>query len=198
MDWNYEDTNAVQFRDTLDAVRATGHRGIGAPGLISYRWGPRAGTKSLRNIDAFADAYIAADNPASLGVILTNWVPCRYIQNSIWDGFAYAAVLFSDSSATAHATGYRRFVERHYGAQWNEMWSEAFQLIYDAAPAFGEIDTSSSIGLRLPVPFSDEESLAALLKNRVSISNPFKRLRRLLVLLKPSVLKTSRTSGHLP
>jgi hypothetical protein len=189
MDWNYWDTNAVQFRDTLNAVRSTGHRGIGAPGLISYRWGPRAGIRSLRNIDAFADTYIAADDPASLGVILTNWVPSRYIQNSIWDGFGYAAVAFSASSAAARASGQRRFVERHYGAQWNELWREAFQLIYEAAPAFGERDTLSSIGLRLTVPFSDEESLAASLKNRAPRSNPFTRLRSLLVLLEPSVLK---------
>jgi hypothetical protein len=189
MDWNYWDTNAAQFRETLDTIRAAGHRGIGAPGLISYRWGPRAGTRSLRNIDAFADAYIAANDPASLGIILTNWVPSRYIQNSIWDGFAYAAVAFNASSTAPHPSGHRRFVERHYGSQWNEMWSEAFQLIYDAAPPFGERDNLSSIGLRLPVPFSDEESLATLLKNRASGSNPFTRLRSLLVLLEPSVVK---------
>jgi hypothetical protein len=189
MDWNYSDANPVQFRDTLGAIQAAGHRGIGAPGLISYRWGPRAGTRSLRNIDAFADAYIAADDPASLGVILTNWVPSRYIQNSIWDGFAYAAVAFNSNSVAARASGHRRFVERHYGAQWSESWSEAFQLIYDAAPAFGEGDTLSSLGLRLPVPFSDEDSLAASLKNRASNSNAFARLRSLLVLLEPSVLK---------
>jgi hypothetical protein len=189
MDWNYWDTNEAQFRDTLEAIQAAGHRGIGAPGLISYRWGPRAGTNALRNIDAFADAYIAPDDPASLGVILTNWVPSRYIQNSIWDGFAYAAVAFNDSSAGARASGHRCFVERHYGTQWNESWSEAFQLIYDAAPAFGERDTSSSTALRLTIPFSDEESLAALFKNHASGSNPFTRLRSLLVPLEPSVLK---------
>jgi hypothetical protein len=189
MDWNYWDTNAAQFRETLDAIRAAGHHGIGAPGLISYRWGPRAGTKSLRNIDAFADAYIAANDPASLGVILTNWVPSRYIQNSIWDGFAYAAVAITDSSASARASGHRRFVERHYRAQWNESWGEAFQLIYEAAPAFGKQEGSSAIGLRLPIPFSDEESLAAMLKNRASTPNPFTRLRSLLILLEPSVLQ---------
>jgi Glycosyl hydrolase family 20, catalytic domain len=189
MDWNYWDTNPAQFRQTLDAIRAAGHRGIGAPGLISYRWGPRAGTKSLRNIDAFADAYFASDDPGSLGGILTNWVPSRYIQNSIWDGFAYAAVAFNDGSPAARASGHRRFVERKYGAQWNETWSEAFRIIYDAAPTFGEQDSSSPIGLRLPVPFSDEESLAVLLKNRPSGSTAFTRLRSLLVLLEPSVLK---------
>ncbi len=189
MDWNYWDTNPVQFRDALAAIHASGHRGIGAPGLISYRWGPRAGTKSLRNIDAFADAYFAPDNSGSLGVILTNWVPSRYIQNSIWDGFAYAAVAFKHGTATARESGHRRFVERYFGAQWDKVWSEVFQLIYDAAPAYGEPDPLSSIGLRLPVPFSDEEHLATLLKNHPSGSNPFPRLRSLLVSLEPSISK---------
>ena len=187
MDWNYRDTNADQFRDTLAKIHANGLRGIGAPGLISYRWGPRAGSKSLRNIDAFADAYLAANDPASAGIILTNWIPSRYIQNSIWDGFAYAAVAFKDGAATAQNAGHRRFVERHYGAQWSEVWSEAFQLIYDEAPAFGESDASSTP--RLPVPFSDEEHLTALLRKRSPRPNPFTHLRSLLVQLQPTVLK---------
>jgi hypothetical protein len=189
MDWNYRDTNVVQIHDALAKIRANGFRGIGAPGLISYQWGPRAGTKSLRNIDAFADAYLGADDPGSLGVVLTNWIPSRYIQNSIWDGFAYAAVAFKNGSAAARASGHRRFVERHYGAQWNEVWSEVFQLIYDSAPAYGKPDASSPFALRLPVPFSDEEHLAALLKDRSPRSNPFTHLRSLLVLVEASVLK---------
>lgn len=189
MDWNYWDTNAVQFRDTLAHIQAAGHRGIGAPGLISYRWGPRAGTRSLRNIDAFADAYLTENDASSLGVILTNWVPSRYIQNSIWDGFAYSAVAFKDGSAAAQIAGLRRFVEKHYGAQWNAQWNEAFQLLYDAAPASEEPASFSPLGLRLPVPFSNEEQLAALLKDRSARSNPFTRLRSLLVQLNLSVLK---------
>jgi hypothetical protein len=189
MDWNYWDTNAVQFRNTFAAIQASGHRGIGAPALISYRWGPRAGITSLRNIDAFADAYFATDNPGSLGVILTNWVPSRYIQNSIWDGFAYAAVAFKHGTATARESGHRRFVERHFGARWNKVWSEVFQLIYDAAPAYSEPDPLSSIGLRLSVPFSDEEHLTTLLRKRTSGSNPFPRLRSLLDTVEPRVSK---------
>jgi hypothetical protein len=75
MDWNYWDTRAIGFHDAFIDVEKSGHRGIGAPGLISYRWGPRAGTEQLRNIDAFTEAYFGADDSGSLGVILTNWVP---------------------------------------------------------------------------------------------------------------------------
>jgi hypothetical protein len=188
MDWNYWDTNAIKFHQALKKIEENGSRGIGAPSLISYRWGPRAGSNQLRNMDAFAEAYYDADSPASLGVILTNWVPSRYIQNSTWDGFAYAAVAFKDGIAAAQVSAFRRFVERHYRSQWNELWSEVFQLTYDAAPAFGVRETSS-MGLDLHIPWSNDEQLAALLKNRNSrLPNPFTGLRSLLVQLEPSVL----------
>jgi hypothetical protein len=189
MDWNYWDTNAIAFHDALEKVRANGSRAIGAPGLISYRWGPRPGTEQLRNIDAFAEAYLESGNAASLGVVLTNWVPSRYIQNSLWDGFAYAAVAFKDGSVAARTAGFRRFVERHFGAQWNASWSEAIDLLCDAAPLYGDAAKETPLGLRLPVPFSDEKTLASALQDRTKWESPFPQLRALLDGLAPSVLK---------
>ena len=84
MDWNYWDNSSARIRETFLKVRDNGSRGIGAPALVNYKWGPRVGTEQLRNIDAYAEAYIEEPDPSSLGVILTNWVPSRYIQNSIW------------------------------------------------------------------------------------------------------------------
>src|SRR5262249_24613212 len=98
MDWNYVETNPAKLHDTLSKFHANGSRAIGAPAFISYRLGPRAGRDQLANIDAFADAYLTTSEPGSLGVILTNWVPSRYIQNSIWDGFSYAAVAFNEGT----------------------------------------------------------------------------------------------------
>lgn len=188
MDWNYAETDAVTIHNTLLKIESNGSRGIGAPALINYQWGPRAGARQLRNIDAFAEAYFNADDTTSLGVILTNWVPCRYVQSSIWDGFAYASVAFNHDTATAQTLAFRRFVEQHYRAGWNEIWDEAFQLIYDAAPAFGRHATATSMGLRLPVPFASDDELLASLKDRSPQPNPFTRLRSLLVLVQPSVL----------
>lgn len=187
MDWNYWDTSANQFRDALKQVKAHGARAIGAPGLISYRWGARAGADQLRNIDAFAQAYSENDDPASLGVILTNWVPSRYVQSSIWDGFAYAAVAFNEGTAAARKSAFRRFVERHYRAAWNEDWAEAFRLIYNAAPGFGEHGPSAESGLYMPVPWSTDAELHASLKKRAPASNPFTRLHAMLASLRSSV-----------
>jgi len=189
MDWNYLDTSSTKVHDAFLKVRANGSRAIGAPALIRYEWGPRAGSEQLRNIDAFADSYLGMSDPASLGVILTNWIPSRYLQNSIWDGFAYAAVAFNQGSATARTSGFRRFVQRHYQSDWNEIWDEAFHLIYDNAPYIENRESSSWMGIALRVPWSSDEQLAALLKDRSARRNPFTRLRSLLGQIQPSVHK---------
>lgn len=188
MDWNYRETNAAKVQQTLSTIRANGSRAIGAPALINYRWGPRAGDDQLRNIDAFADAYSAPEESSSLGVILTNWVPSRYIQNSIWDGFAYGAVAFKNGTAVARTDAFRRFVERHYRAKWNETWDQVFQLIYATVPQINEKGNTAGT-VPLHVPWSNDQELAAVLKDSSTSANPFTRLRSLLVQLEPQVRK---------
>lgn len=189
MDWNYEDHSSAKIRDTFLKVSANGNRGIGAPALVRYKWGPRVGTEQLRNIDGYADAYLEEADPNALGVVLTNWVPSRYVQNSIWDGFAYAAVAFKNGTGTAQTSAFRHFVERHYRADWNEDWSEVFQIIYDAAPSVQEEPMPSPTKLSLRIPWSSEEQLAKALRTGSPKQNPFTRLRSLLVRLELQVLK---------
>ncbi len=188
MDWNYRETNSAKLQETLSKIHANGSRGIGAPALINYRWGPRAGREQLANIDAFADAYLAAEDSGSLGVILTNWVPSRYVQNSIWDGFAYAAVGFKEGSSVAQKLGFQRFVENHYRADWNNDWEEAFRLIYDNAPQVEEREATAG-AVPLHVPWSNDEQLAKALGDRSPRSDAFTRLRGLLVQLEKQVSK---------
>jgi len=179
MDWNYTETNSANLKETLSKIRKKGSRAIGAPALINYQWGPRAGQDQLANIDAFADAYFGSKDAGSLGVILTNWVPSRYIQNSIWDGFAYAAVAFNEGTSLAQKSAFQRFVENHYHADWNDDWDEAFRLIYSTAP---QIHTRNSPAGSVPlrVPWSDDKQLAAVMADRSHRSNPFTRLHGLL------------------
>lgn len=189
MDWSYYDNSSASIRESFLKVRANGSRGIGAPALSCYKWGARVGVEQLRNIDAIADAYLGANDKDSLGVILTNWIPSRYVQNSIWDGFAYAAVAFNEGTATAQTSGFRRFVEKHYRASWNEEWSEVFQIIYESAPSVQDREAASWMGLSLRIPWSNDEQFTAMLREIAHRSNPFTRLRSLLVQLEPSVLK---------
>jgi hypothetical protein len=189
MDWNYWDTDPRKIRDAALKIKANGSRAVGAPALINYRWGPRAGSEQLRNIDAFADSYFEAGDSASLGVILTNWVPSRYIQNSTWDGFAYAAIAFKEGSAAARSSAFRLFVSRHHGAEWNATWSETFELIYAAAPRAGREEKNTPMSERLRVPWSSDEEFAAAQRNGPPGENPYTRLRSLLKQLEPSVRK---------
>jgi hypothetical protein len=188
MDWNYAEKNAVPLHDTLEKIAAHGARAIGAPGLSCYRWGARVGTEQLRNIDAYADAYLASNEPASLGVVVTNWIPSRYVQNSIWDSFAYAAVALNQGTSTAQTSGFRRFVEKHYQATWNEHWREVFESLYSAAPYWPGGATASWHGLTLPVPWSSDAQLTEVLGAAAPPLNPFTRISSLLILLEPSVL----------
>ncbi len=189
MDWDYQEHDSARVRETIRKVASHGLRAIGAPALVNYRWGPRVGTEQLRNIEAFADAYLGEEDPNSLGVILTNWIPCRYVQNSIWDGFFYAAVAFNEGTAAARSSAFRRFVENHYGAMWSDLWSEAFQTIYDVAPSIQKRSTVSGPGLQLRAPWSSDAQLAAVLQIASPIQNPFTRLRSLLGQLEPAVHK---------
>jgi hypothetical protein len=160
---------------------------MGAPAWGWSRWGPRAGTEQLRNIDAFADAYLEISDPRCLGLILTNWHPSRYIQNSIWDGFAYAAVAFTGGSVQARTSAFRRFVEEYWGAQWNDIWEKVFQIFYDMAPG-RRVETPSSWNVPiLPVPWSSEGELAAALNADTSNASQFTKLRSLLILCEPLV-----------
>lgn len=189
MDWNYSDSSSARFFEALQRVSANGSRGIGAPALSCYKWGARVGAEQLRNIDACVDGYSTTNDSNALGVVVTNWVPSRYLQNSIWDGFAYAAVALRDGTATAQTSAFRRFVERHYRTDWNVLWDEVFRAIYDQAPYIKDRETSSWMGIVLPVPWSDDKQLSALLKDPSPPSNPFTQIRSLLVQLEPLVMR---------
>lgn len=185
MDWNYSATNTAPVHDALAKVRAKGLRVIGAPALTCHGWGARVGTEQLRNIDAYADSYFNTGDAAIMGVILTNWIPSRYLQNSIWDGFVYAAVAFHKGTKAAQTSAFRRFVEQHYQAQWNETWDRMFATLYDAAPHLPETG-------HLAVPWSSDEQLTAVLRNPTPRSNPFTGLLDSLAALAPAV------RAHLP
>lgn len=187
MDWDYRENSSAKLQETLDKVRANGSRAIGAPALINYQWGPRVGSEQLRNIDAYAECYAEGKDPASLGVVLTNWVPTRYLQNSIWDGFAYGAIAFNMGTATAQTSAWHRFVEKHYGAKWNETWDEAFSLIYDYAPFIQYRENAPWMGMPLRVPWSSDEELKAVMADTVDRQNPYVELMRCLTSVEESV-----------
>lgn len=180
MDWQYYVTDPRPLEQAVRKVVDTGLRVIGAPSIISCRWGLRAGANALRNIDAFADAYSRIESDGVLGVIVTNWVPSRYIQGSMWDTFAYTGVALKEGSASARASAFRRFVEKHYRSEWNENWSDIFTALYKITP---NRESCSPRWMRpvLPVPWRNEDELKAAANSGMLNAPPFRRLLSQLV-----------------
>jgi glycosyl hydrolase family 20 len=173
-DWNYWETDPAVLEKTARKAIDSGHRIIGGPAWGWARFGPRVDSQQLGNIDAFVDAYRRIDEARDLGVIVTNWIPSRYLQNSIWDGIAYAGVALNEGSAAARDTAFRRFAERHYGTVWNGTWADMFRSVYDLAPRMSL--GPGYAGPPMPIPWSDQDGLTAAVKHSTSQIPPFTRL----------------------
>ncbi len=180
MDWQYYVTDSRPLEQAARKVVDAGLRAIGAPAIISCRWGPRAGVNALDNIDAYADAYNRIDSPRALGVIVTNWDPPRYIQQSLWDTYAYAAVALNEGSSVARASAFRRFVEKHYQAEWNENWSDIFTTLYEITPNQRSCSPPWMQPV-LPMPWSSDDALSAAVQSGMLNAPPFRRLLSQLV-----------------
>ncbi len=180
MDWQYYVTDPKPLELAARKVIDTGLRAIGAPALISCRWGPRAGVNALQNIDAYADAYRSIRNPSALGVIVTNWIPSRYIQRSLWDSYAYAAVAITEGSSVARRSAFRKFVENFYQAEWNENWSDIFMTLYQITPNQKSCSPSWMRPV-LPVPWRNQQELRTAIQSGRLNAPPFRRLLSQLV-----------------
>ncbi len=180
MDWQYYVTDSRPLEQAARKVVDAGLRAIGAPAIISCRWGPRAGVNALDNIDAYADAYSRIESPRALGVIVTNWDPPRYIQRSLWDTYAYAAVALNEGSSVARASAFRRFVEKHYQAEWNENWSDIFTTLYEITPNQRSCSPAWMQPV-LPIPWSSDDALKAAAQSGMLNAPPFRRLLSQLV-----------------
>jgi hypothetical protein len=156
MDWQYYVTDPQPLADTARKIADAGIRAIGAPALISCEWGPRPGAQTLANVDAFVEAY-ANNDSRNLGVIVTNWIPSRYLASSLWDSFAYVAMSLSDGPDAARSMAFRRFVERFYGADWSETWKSAFADLYRITP--GRTCTREWKPPRLPLPSTSDDDV---------------------------------------
>jgi Glycosyl hydrolase family 20, catalytic domain len=176
MDWQYQTLDRQPLARLAQRVIDAGHGVIGAPALVSCWSGPRPGEPQRRNVDAFADAYASLRGPGCLGVVVTNWVPTRYIQASLWDGFAYAAVALDRGSAVARQSAFRSFVERFYEAAWSAAWQDIFDRYYRVAPSWGSC-ASTWPGPRLAMPWASDDDLRRALGTTASGPSPYGGLR---------------------
>jgi hypothetical protein len=185
MDWQYYVTQPQPLLDTAKQVASAGLRVIGAPALITCEWGPRPGAQSLANVDAFVHAYSSENDPRLLGVIVANWTPTRFLANSLWDSFAYAAMSLSDAPDAARRLAFPQFVERFYGAKWNDLWRSAFADFYRITP--GRNCAPDWITPRLPLPFATDEDVKEAVTGPVLDPEPYRQAAEAIKKLAPSV-----------
>ena len=183
LDWEYADTDPITIAAMAERAIAKGFRIAGAPALQWARWGPRVGSDQLRNVDAFVDVYRTLQSPLALGVVVTNWVPSRYLQNAIWDSLAYAATAMSRGSTSAREETFVRFVRRHYEANWSAAWADVFRLLYGFMPP----KRYASGDIPFVVPWADEQALSAAVTHRLRLQPPFMELRASLERAAPAV-----------
>jgi hypothetical protein len=130
VDWNYWETDPEIVLARAATALQSGFRLVGSPAWIWCRWSVRPGEAQLANIAAFNMAYARIEDPACLGVIITNWVPSRYLNHALWDGLAYAAA----HPGADQLSVWRAFIENHYRASWAPAWGDLYQLLYSLIP----------------------------------------------------------------
>jgi hypothetical protein len=174
-DWDYWTRDPEALEETARKALEKGFRVIGGPAVIWARWGPRPGRDQLRNIDAYVAAYAGIDDERVLGVITTNWVPGRFLPGADLDGLAYAATAMSEGLTTARVEAFKRFVERHYRAEWDDLWGDVFHTLYAVVPCRRSNARPRHYPF-LPVPWHDEETLAEARKHGPGYAFPYDRL----------------------
>lgn len=158
MDWQYYVPNPEPLRKTARGLLDDGRRVMGAPAMISCKWGPRCGNEQLRNIDAFAESYASLPDAGNLGVVITNWIPSRYLARSMWDTYAYGAVALKRGDGA-----FREFVSKFYGAKPSAAWEEIFADYYGLTPARPSCSAGWK-GAILPAPWTKDAELRTAMK----------------------------------
>ena len=138
VDWNYWDSDpqraapgahrSLSIAGAAQRALEAGFRLIGAPALTWCRWNLRPGASQLANIDAFAGYYHTLQHPANLGLIVTNWVPSRFLPGAIWDGLAYAGEAMN--AELDGRAGFERLVGELFGAPYTTDWADFFYSLY--------------------------------------------------------------------
>ena len=182
VDWEYSIENPDELKKYVERATRNGFRIIGAPALIWYKWGVRAGASQLRNIDAYAKVYNELKkNRKVLGLLLTHWCPWRYLSNSYFDILSYAGNSFTSGPSKTQEGGFRSFVENHYGAAWSQQWQQLYKQALDLPPTQpGAQWIEAYPRLHELIPYDSPKTLGETLRFNVSNFPDFTRFQGLL------------------
>jgi len=183
MDWNYRENRKEIVDSIAHAVLNKGFKVIGVPGVSWCSWSPRVGELQFGNINAYAEVYCNLNDPDNLGIVLSNWVPKRYLQNSQWDTYTIAAEILKNKGTYRYMDAIPAFVKNHFGAAFEEHWEAIFRTVYKKTPTFfcGEQDS-----LRF-FPWYSENQIKLVLARKEPIQNHFGEIVNLLSVYADSV-----------
>ena len=178
IDWNYWETDKAKIEEVARTVLDKGFKLIGCPAVSWCKWSPRVGELQFKNINAYAEVYSKLDNPNNLGVILSNWVPKRYLQNSQWDTYTIAAKIIKNNGNYNYMDAIPAFVKDYFGAKYNSTWHQIYEIFYTEAPQLEEF-----------TPWYSETHIRNIVTANKGLENKFGELKNLLLSCKPDVTK---------
>jgi hypothetical protein len=183
MDWNYRENNKEKIDSIAHAMLNKGFKVIGCPGVSWCRWGIRVGEMQFKNISAYAEVYCNLDDPDNLGIILSNWVPKRYLQNSQWDTYTIAAEILKNKGNYNYMDAIPAFVKDHFGATFDSNWEKIFRTVYEETPTFlcGEQDSLEFF------PWFSRNQIKNIIERNEPLHNHFGEIVKLLSVYSDSV-----------
>lgn len=183
IDWNYWETDKKKIESVANAVLSKGFKLIACPAVSWCAWGPRVGESQFQNINAYAEVYGKLNTPNNLGIILSNWVPTRYLQNSQWDTYYIAAEIIKNNGNYNYMDGIPTFVKDHFGSEFDLNWEKIYRTIYEDTP-LGRCGNNSSLKF---LPWSSEKDVRDVISKNKPLQKRFGELIQLLITYRDSV-----------
>ena len=175
IDWNYWETNTDTIAKVANRVLSKGFKLISCPAVSWCRWGPRVGALQFENISAYAKVYNQLNNYNNLGIILSNWVPTRYLQNSQWDTYTIAVNIINDK-VDNYMDVIPSFVKKHFGVEYNTNWEKIYKTIYEDIPQW----TCAQHDSLKFIPWNSEEQIKNIISKNRFVKNNFAEIVNLL------------------
>ena len=185
IDWNYWETDKEKINNVAQTLLEKGFQIIGCPAVSWCRWGPRVGEMQFENINAYSEVYGNLDNPNNLGIILANWVPKRYLQNSQWDTYSIAAKIMMHNGNYHYMDAIPAFVENHFGVIYNSSWAKIYKTIYTD---ISQWECSQNDSLKFS-PWHSESHIRKIISNKNVLKNNMPELKILLLSLKQEITR---------
>jgi hypothetical protein len=185
MDWNYWESDKEKIESVANEILNKGFKLIGCPAVSWCEWCPRVGELQFKNLNAYAEVYNNMNNPGNLGIILSNWAPMRYLQNSQWDTYFIAAEIIKNNGAYNYMDAIPAFVKKQFGTKYNENWEKIYKTTYKETPQW-ECGPNDSLKF---FPWSSEKQIKDIILNNKHLQNPFNEIVSLLSACKDSVNK---------